>query len=58
MQLSGRDTSGASAADHALSEQHSLALGLWVSLAIAVLGLLTYVLSGSEAVLLEGLHAG
>ena len=58
MQLSGRDASGAPAADHALSEQRSLALGLWVSLAIAVLGLLTYVLSGSEAVLLDGLYAG
>ena len=58
MQLFGRDASGAPAADHALSEQRSLALGLWVSLAIAVLGLLTYVLSGSEAVLLDGLYAG
>jgi len=58
MQLSGRDASGAPAADNALSEQHSLALGLWVSLAIAVLGLVSYVLSGSEAVLLDGLYAG
>ena len=58
MQLFGRDASGAPAAHHALSEQRSLALGLWVSLAIAVLGLLTYVLSGSEAVLLDGLYAG
>lgn len=39
-------------------EQRSLVLGLWVSLAIAVLGLLAYGLSGSEAVLLDGLVAG
>jgi predicted Co/Zn/Cd cation transporter (cation efflux family) len=58
MQLSSRDASGTPAGDHALSEQRSLALGLWVSLAIAVLGLLTYGLSGSEAVLLDGLYAG
>lgn len=42
----------------ALSEGRSLVLGLWVSLAISLLGLLTYVLSGSEAVLLDGLYAG
>lgn len=40
------------------SEQRSLVLGLWVSLAIALLGLLCYALSGSEAVLLDGLYAG
>ena len=42
----------------ALSEERSLALGLWVSLAIALGGLLAYGLSGSEAVLLDGLYAG
>lgn len=42
----------------ALSEQRSLALGLWVSLVIALLGLIAYGLSGSEAVLLDGLYAG
>lgn len=40
------------------SEQRSLVLGLWVSLAIALLGLLCYALSSSEAVLLDGLYAG
>jgi predicted Co/Zn/Cd cation transporter (cation efflux family) len=41
-----------------MPEERSLALGLWVSLAIAVLGLVAYGLSGSEAVLLDGLYAG
>jgi len=49
---------GSSVPAWALSEAGSLALGLWVSLAIALLGLLTYALSGSEAVLLDGLYAG
>ena len=42
----------------AMPEERSLALGLWVSLAIALGGLLAYGLSGSEAVLLDGLYAG
>jgi predicted Co/Zn/Cd cation transporter (cation efflux family) len=61
MQLSGPAASGTDActgAATALSEARSLSLGLWVSLAIALLGLFTYALSGSEAVLLDGLYAG
>lgn len=49
---------GGSGSAWALNEARSLTLGLWVSLAIALLGLLTYALSGSEAVLLDGLYAG
>jgi predicted Co/Zn/Cd cation transporter (cation efflux family) len=40
------------------SEQGSLHLGIWVSLTIAVLGLVAYAFSGSDAVLLDGLYAG
>jgi predicted Co/Zn/Cd cation transporter (cation efflux family) len=50
--------SGRAASETALSEEQSLRLGLWVSLAIALMGLLAYAFSGSEAVLLDGLYAG
>jgi predicted Co/Zn/Cd cation transporter (cation efflux family) len=57
MQASGANPTADSTASQ-LDEQRSLALGLWVSLAIALMGLLAYGLSGSEAVLLDGLYAG
>jgi predicted Co/Zn/Cd cation transporter (cation efflux family) len=48
----------ATEADHRRIEQRSLRLGVAASLLIAVAGLLAYALSGSDALLLDGLYSG
>lgn len=48
----------ASAADPGVIEQRALRLGVWASLAIAIAGVAAYALSGSDALLLDGLYAG
>jgi predicted Co/Zn/Cd cation transporter (cation efflux family) len=45
-------------ADHRRIEQRSLRLGVAASLLIAVAGLVAYALSGSDALLLDGLYSG
>ncbi|MEB3323119.1 MAG: cation transporter [Synechococcaceae cyanobacterium] len=49
---------GTPAAESGVSEQRSLTLGVVASLVIALLGLVAYALSGSDALLLDGLYSG
>ena len=44
--------------DPGLIELQALRLGVWASLAIAIAGVAAYALSGSDALLLDGLYAG